>query len=500
MPGNGLGGSYSGGTASGENYSPDFGFDRPMSVMPPTPQEQKRLQDQHEREKRQLQGPLEKEREELAEAVSQNLILTSQDVSPLVFGGGSEFFSESPEGNWEYLYERYISAVIEDTLSQNRNFATKLMMTASVELPKHFQLKEMYKRVFDLRGKKDESSKEERRLAIGEIKAILERYSIVFNESSLNKFVRYQALTLISSRVREGVDPEKAIQLKREIAAARTEEEKIAILQKFSSGNPELKAQLEEEVKLLEEDQRQKAEEEKERLAEEAKKKAQGNLEEKAKGTSGAGQVGAEFASVEGGLSPYAYEQARSAIAASGSTYKLSSDGTLRLDRRFSVKLIEKGNGQYSLIDSKYADKEGKSFPLNELAMKAYERFIDAYISLRIRPKLEGSDGISKVQDNQLVTVGKALLGRGDTNGYRVVGDDLKVLDALVDSLLIREKGTTLITRVNSLFEKLRYGMDNKTLAITGEAAAIRTKLLEGKASGTKYSVSELLGERKAES
>lgn len=41
--------------------------------------------------------------------------------------------------------------------------------------------------------------------------------------------------------------------------------------------------------------------------------------------------------------------------------------------------------------------------------------------------------------------------------------------------------------------------MDGKTLAITGEAAAIRRKLLTGKAGGKKYSVSELLGEDKAE-
>ena len=574
MTGKDFRGAHDRGGFPGEVYSPDYSDDQPMSVMPSAEQQREELQTRHEQERRQTERPCQRDRMAVSGAVASSL-LTSQDTSPVVFGGRQDDFSESAEMKWEYLYERYISDVIADTLIENQDLPNDKMDIAVAELPQHPQLREMYKKIFELRNKKDSESKEEFEIAMGEIKVILEWYSLTFNKSTLTRSIGLQAIAPIAAGLRESIaergpdalreydqqmaeapseeqkmevlmefrvrealaqqDPENLAQYDKEMEEATTPEQRKMILMKaairgeLAKRNPEELAQFDKEMtkattieeqkavlksaveklddpelkalfeewEILEMAAQQKAAEEVQRKAveEEGKKKAQEKPKEKPKATTVTGSPSVEYNG--GGLSTYACEQARAAIK--DSTYTLDDNGTLNLPRGLSVQVVEAGNGQYKLIDRKYASKEVGPFDLKDLAMKAYERFIDAYITLHIRPGLDSPDAISKVKDNALVTVGKALLGRGDTNGYKVMGDDLLVLDGLIDSLLIKEKGTTLVSRVNSLFEKLRYGMDGKTLAITGEAAAIRRKLLTGKAGGKKYSVSELLGEDKAE-
>lgn len=576
------GGFSSGLSPEGQSFI-DFSSESQMMSIPPE------LAEKQERERAAIEkGTMEREialSGDVCRPLVRGEILTSQDSSRVVFGGAQEDFSESPEMKWEHLYEEYVSNVIADTLHQNKDFPNHLMTIAASELPGHPQLREMYKKGFELRDKKDQKSKEELDLVVGEIEAILKWYSLEFREDTLNKSLGLQAIVPLAIIAREAVmrkghkalkkydeavasantteekfgvvtevlvrediaqqDPEAVVQLDEEIKETTSPDERKMVLMRAAIraelvkkspealaqfdkkleealtpedkeivlmaaieelNNPQLKS-LFDEWKLLGiaakqkvvEEARLKAEEEaKKKAEEEAKKKAQ---EKKPKGET---VTGVSSVTTDSNYNSYAYDQARGAMFSSGASYELSADGTLSLGRDISVQVEVDKAGRYYLVDEKYADggKVGP-FGVEDFAIKAYERFIDGYISRDIRGRLKNPDEISGISDNQLVTVGKALLGRGDQNGYKVKGDDLKVLDGLVESLLVEdEKYPTLNKKMFALYKKVYKSMDSKTLAISGEAAAIRKKLLGGetKSGGGKQSVSELLGEDKLES
>lgn len=477
-------GSFGGGGnpfgSGNEYFSPDNDFlNRPMSI-PPNLKEGRENIKELSVEKRMIES----------DKVASRLMVSFDRVKRAY---GVEGYSE------EMAYEDYVHSIVIDTLDQNGKFSNDKVY----ELYSNPRLREIYSRCLQLKNKKDENSKKEINELMVEVKSIVESYSMVFKRKSFLNVLLVKGFSELIRNVRtHAVRQNRGVEFDAEMGKAQNDEERLLVLKKFAGDDPELLKELQEqEESLLEVDVEKKKEEEeaialKKAQEEAAKKKAEEEAKKKAQKTTASTSKSADNANDSN--NSYAYDQARSAMISSRASYTLSSDGTLTLGKDLSVKVGVDKDGKYFLIDGKYAE-DGKvgPFKLEEFAVKAYERFIDGYISKNIRGRLKNPDEISGISDEYLVTVGKSLLGRGDENGYKVEGEDLKVLDELIESLLTEDKKyPTLSKKMHVLYKKLYKSIDSKPL----EVKTIREKLLKGESSsGKKYSVSELLGEDKAE-
>ncbi|MDD3862069.1 MAG: hypothetical protein PHP74_04265 [Candidatus Gracilibacteria bacterium] len=476
-------GSFGGGGnpfgSGNESFSPDNDFlNRPMSI-PSNLNEGRDNIKEFSAEQRMIESDI----------VASKLMVSFDRVKRAY---GVEGYSE------EMSYEDYVHSIVIDTLDQNGKFSKDQVY----KLYSNPRLREIYSRVIELKNKKNENSKKEINELMIEVKGIVEGYSMVFKRTSFLNVLSIKGISELIRNVRNhAVRQNRGVEFDAEIGKAQNDKERLLVLKKFAGDDPELIKELQgQEEDLLEVDVEKKKEEDeaaaiKKTQEEAAKKKAEEEAQKTMDSVSKATDKNTSN-------NVYAYDQARSAMINSGVSYTLSSDGTLALGKDLNVKVGVDKDGKYFLIDEEYAEG-GKVGPFNleEFAVKAYERFIDGYISRNIRGRLKNPDEISGIPDKYLVTVGKSLLGRGDKNGYKVEGEDLKVLDKLVESLLTEDKKyPNLANKIYALYDKMRGSMDSKTLSLTEEANNIRKRLLKGESSsGKKYSVSELLGEDKSE-
>ncbi|MFA6918208.1 MAG: hypothetical protein WC285_05280, partial [Candidatus Gracilibacteria bacterium] len=411
-------------------------------------------------------------------------LVTSHEMSAKPFNGNQGNGLESTSDSGNMLYKQYLN----DIFAQSKNASNEQFYSAIKALQNDPQLKNLYLEAYRLNSRKDSSSRKEFQKVVGKIEMLFKSYSLSFNVNTLLKSFRYQDASQISVRARIDADKKgKLAEFDKQMKGAKNADSAIAVLDNYvkTSDDADLRKQWQENKKALE-DTKKKEENE----------LSQTRTNESSENLATSDQVSASVSEKRA----TAYSAAGAVITSSGSEYELTNDGTLKFPRGFSVKVEVDDKGQYYFVDNKYSNR-GKVGPygLQEFVIGAYERFIDAYISKKIRGRLTAPDQISEIDDKQLVTVGKALLGR-EKNGYKVKGEDLMVLDGLIESLLVKDaEYPTLNKKVFALFRRVRKNMNEGTLAISGEASTIRKKLLEGSATGKKYSVSELLGENKTE-
>lgn len=451
---------------SGENFSSDFSEGAPVSVDSGATEyveSREAICEERDLQRQFLSGDVS---DPLME--EERPILMSYDDSYRVNDLGESFDKKTRS-----LYRGYISEIIADTLRQRGpGFSSKLMYKAKDELPKNVKLRTLHEEAVGLFKEKGAGSDKRLNAIAIEVQKILKGYSLVFVRTTFDKYLVFQAKSKTNEEVAKLMTLEE-----REVYQRSSESEKrnIMVMVARRSGNTALLKKLEYENKVLEDiKKKEQVQEQKQQTA----KKEKTVVPDGSKATETSANKAA------------AYEQANYAISNSGSSYSLSRDGTLTFSRDFSVKVDVDDQGQYYLVDDKFANK-GKVGPFNlrEFPVKAYERYIDAYVSKKIRGRLKDPDQISGVKDEYLVTVGKALLGGGKKNGYKIEGEDKLVLDGLVESLLVQDKTyENLSKRMYALYKHVR--------ADHNMAVAIRRKLL-GAADGRKrYSVSELMGEK----
>lgn len=388
--------------------------------------------------------------------------------------------SEKIDVKWEYLYKRFIC----DILVANKTVPAEKMSRVADELLDSVELKNLYGVLYELKDKKDADSIRKTAFAVKKIREIFESYSLVFNEGILiGSLKRQKKAKLIEALREKAIEKNLVEKFDDAVESAETVEENSGALEKFveESQDSELRQMWDTNRNDLVESTWTST------VSEESTK------EEKSVNVDS--QAATDGSNVD---KTQAYKLVNDEIVSSGSSYKLEKDGTLQLPGGFSVHVDVDREGQYYLVDAQFA-KGGKvgPFKLEEFQEKAWERFIDAYISQNIQDKLTDPDKISEVDDDKLVIVGKALLV-GQNPGQALEGENLDVLDQLIESLAtttVDQNYTTLIDKVDALYHVLFSNMDRQNLRISTVAASIRKKLLQAKGTGYRYSVSELLKE-----
>jgi hypothetical protein len=384
----------------------------------------------------------------------------------------------SLESKHEDLYAAFIHDAVELTLNRNKDFSDSLMQKAADELPRNAELRGLYEQAYLMR--KDPSKTQELVTINDRIEAIFQSYSLVFAQRIIKKSLGLQADAIIKDKLYRALSDEQ-----RSTYDAGSPDEQLAIMDQSAkdSNDPELQKEWEEEKAALEEIKKEEKEEQKPK--EEPKKQT---ASVQSKPTAGK-KVDAKTVK--------AYEQANTAVLGTG--YTVDRDGVMKLSPEINVQIKTEGEGQYSIIDSRYSS-DGKigPFDLKDLPAKAYERYIDNYVSRRVGPRLSAPAEIAGIRDGLIEGIGVALIGDGSKKGYKITGEDKTVLDNLVESLLVKDPKHELFRdKVEALYDKfgaMRRKDDDKGAGLDENAAMLaRRKLLE---TGEKYAVTELLGQK----
>jgi len=104
-----------------------------------------------------------------------------------------------------------------------------------------------------------------------------------------------------------------------------------------------------------------------------------------------------------------------------------------------SVSLMTSSSGkQFYRLNDDFI-KEGKSWDVKpvDLSLKLYERYIDITLSSKLGKTPILASEVSELTDDNLIRVGKMMLGDRSKEGYKVdVESDLKVLELLAELLM----------------------------------------------------------------
>jgi hypothetical protein len=462
--GQNFGGSAPGGN-SGDVFKPEY-LEQPQSVDPNL---------EREARKNEVVDKCKSNRQGLNKETGDQLqrdVLTSYDDRRTVLD-----MNISVESKYENLYAGFISESLVATLNRNRSFSNSLMFKAAEELPKNVELKNLYKEAYTLvKENKDPNLKQKLDVIAAKIEIVLKSYSLVFDRNVFNKSLGFQSMGKTSSVLYFGLSSEQ-----KNAYEAASLEGKMAILDEAAkaSNNPELQKEWEEQKAALIEIE--KAQEDEQKPKEEKKKT----------------EVVQVKPTVDKKVDPKtvkAYEQANSAVSSAG--YTVDSNGTMSLSPEISVHVEVDESGKYSFVDQYSSDGKIGPFDLKDLPAKAYERYIDNYVSRRVKTRLVSPNEVSEIKDGLLEGVGVGLIGDGSKKNYKVTGEDRIVLDRLAESLLLKDsKHESLRDKIQVLYDKfgaVRRKDDDKGLSREENAAMFaRRKLLD---TSKKYLVSELLG------
>lgn len=150
---------------------------------------------------------------------------------------------------------------------------------------------------------------------------------------------------------------------------------------------------------------------------------------------------------------------------------------TVTIDREFPVEISVYRNAGtkeivYYVADS-YAENGIVRVEANQLMPELDRRHMDAFLSKKIGKKLfEDYESVGKIPDKDLILMAEKLLGPGDKRFYKIVGDDRRIMEALVTMLVTPDE------KFPNLYKKIR--VLNKFFEVKENLEHTRRKFLKG--------------------
>lgn len=150
---------------------------------------------------------------------------------------------------------------------------------------------------------------------------------------------------------------------------------------------------------------------------------------------------------------------------------------TVTIDREFPVEISVYRNSDsqeivYYVADS-YAENGIVRVEANQLMPELDRRHMDAFLSKKIGKKLfEDYESVGKIPDKDLILMAEKLLGPGDKRFYKIVGDDRRIMEALV-TMLVAPDG-----KFPNLYKKIRAL--NKFFEVKENVEHTRRQFLKG--------------------